>query len=121
MEALQKQYGRGVAVASVEGSDVFLRYKNGPDLGADAALRFLVVVARGGELAAASKQRLKLKPAQQSCTAIVEAGDGGVAEASSTKLREAMRRGDKAGVEELCGSAAIAEALMPRGAACLPS
>ena len=30
-EALQRKHGKDVVIATVEGSDVFLRYKHGPD------------------------------------------------------------------------------------------
>lgn len=93
------------ATLSVAGSDVFRMYQHGPP--GDEGL--LIVVARTGEEAHARARRDGLAEREKERTLILPADASGLlGAASSTRVREAVARGDYETVVAMCGEAVAA-------------
>ena len=110
--SFREVHGAGVRVCVVEGSDVFTRYRQGPE-----AAQLMVIVSREGERGAAQTMRLQmssdvkarihvLPPAAGSA----EGGDE-LSAASSTRVRALVASGERAALERMCGEE-VAESLL---------
>ena len=116
---LGRQHGVPVRTATVEGSDVYLRYGKP----APKPEQLTLVVARAGELAQAA-ERVRTHKAAASVRVLSAASgevdaavDQGMEDASSTLVLQVLKRGDRLACVDLCGEA-VAEELLRVGLPC---